>query len=158
MIERLPIAGCGFLLAVLWFDLMFDALALTAPPGMLAEERLAAISAYYARVTTAADPMGRFVGVVMITTLAALMAQLWRGRLPRAPAALSFALVLAPVSLALLRILPDAARLGARADPLDVQSELARSIGWEHCACLAAVIVALALQLWIPGRARAAPP
>ena len=47
-------AGCGFLLAVLWFDLMFDVQALRAPEGELPERSLASIAGYYARVTTAA--------------------------------------------------------------------------------------------------------
>src|SRR2546422_6120331 len=46
----------GFLLAVLWFDLMFDAQALGRRPvgGPLAEPVLASIAAYYRHVTTSA--------------------------------------------------------------------------------------------------------
>jgi hypothetical protein len=52
-------AGGGFLLAVLWFDLMFDVQVLGRDERELPEERLASIAAYYARVTTAARPMNR---------------------------------------------------------------------------------------------------
>ena len=52
------IACGGFLLAVLWMDLMFDVQVLrhrgsTAP---LPEDVLASIAAYYRRVTTDAEP------------------------------------------------------------------------------------------------------
>jgi hypothetical protein len=50
-------AGAGFLLAVLWFDLMFDVQVLRAAPGALPEPVLASIAGYYARVTTAARPI-----------------------------------------------------------------------------------------------------
>jgi hypothetical protein len=44
--------GAGFLLAVLWFDLMFDVQALVAPGGEpLSEHALAPTTAYYRRVT-----------------------------------------------------------------------------------------------------------
>ena len=49
-------AGAGFLLAVLWFDLMFDVQAARQPGGDLPEEVLASIAGYYRRVTT---PRGR---------------------------------------------------------------------------------------------------
>jgi hypothetical protein len=54
-------AGAGFLLAVLWFDLMFDVQVLGQGGPVLAEERLSSIAAYYARVTTAARPMNRLI-------------------------------------------------------------------------------------------------
>jgi hypothetical protein len=51
-------AGAGFLLAVLWFDLMFD-VQTRKYTGDLPPEVLASISAYYCRVTTEAYPMNR---------------------------------------------------------------------------------------------------
>ena len=68
-------AGAGFLLAVLWFDLMFDVQALRRGDGELPEAALASIAGYYARVTTAARPMNRLIAAVMLVTLAALVAQ-----------------------------------------------------------------------------------
>ena len=48
-------AGAGFLLAVLWFDLMFDVQVLGgARDRELPEEMLASVAGYYRRVTTAA--------------------------------------------------------------------------------------------------------
>jgi hypothetical protein len=52
-------AGVGFLLAVLWFDLMFD-VQTRQYTGDLPPEVLASISAYYRRATTEAYPMNRW--------------------------------------------------------------------------------------------------
>ena len=48
-------AGAGFLLAVLWFDLMFDVQTRRSAANVLPTEVLASISAYYRRVTTDDD-------------------------------------------------------------------------------------------------------
>ena len=71
-------AGAGFLIAVLWFDLMFDVQA-RLPGAALPEAVLASISAYYRRVTTEASPMGRLVSVAMLVTVAAIVGGLLRG-------------------------------------------------------------------------------
>jgi len=59
-------AGAGFLVAVLWFDLMFDVQVRKDVGSKLPPEVLASISAYYRRVTTDAYPMNRLVALVMI--------------------------------------------------------------------------------------------
>ena len=46
--------AAGFLLAVLWFDLMFDVQVSATPAGELPEQVLASIAGYYRRVTTTA--------------------------------------------------------------------------------------------------------
>jgi hypothetical protein len=71
-------AGAGFLLAVLWFDLMFD-VQTRKYTGDLPPEVLASISAYYRRVTTEICPMNRLVGLVMVLTLAAICAEIVQG-------------------------------------------------------------------------------
>jgi hypothetical protein len=71
-------AGAGFLLAVLWFDLMFD-VQTRKYTGDLPPEVLASISAYYRRVTTEAYPMNRLVALVMVLTLAAICAEIVQG-------------------------------------------------------------------------------
>jgi len=70
----------GFLLAVLWFDLMFHVQTRkhTGDPP----EVLASISAYYRRVTTEAYPMNRLVALVMVLTLAAICAEIVQGENP----------------------------------------------------------------------------
>ena len=75
-------AGAGFLLAVLWFDLMFDVQVARHDRGPLPEPVLASIAGYYRRVTTAARPMNRLVAAVMVATLATIIAQIARGEQP----------------------------------------------------------------------------
>jgi hypothetical protein len=144
---ELPIACGGFLLAVLWFDLMFDVQVLRHPQGDLPEAVLASIAGYYRRVTTEARPMTHAVGLVMIIGLAALIVQLASGSVPRWASLSSLALAAAPIVLAARRVLPNAVRLGGRGDPLAVQSALARQICRDHLFCLAAIAVFLAVQL-----------
>src|SRR5260370_25936127 len=68
-------AGTGFLLAVLWFDLMFDVQTRKHAGDVLPPEVLSSISAYYRRVTTEAYPMNRLVAVALLLTLAASCAE-----------------------------------------------------------------------------------
>jgi hypothetical protein len=75
-------AGIGFLLAVLWFDLMFDVQTRRHAGDLLPGEVLASISAYYRRVTTEAYPMNRLVALVMALTLAAICAEILQGENP----------------------------------------------------------------------------
>ena len=140
-------AGAGFLLAVLWFDLMFDVQVLGHPERELPEPVLASIAAYYGRVTTAARPMNRLVASVMLATLAAIVVEVAREDPNSWLPWLSLALAVAPVTLAAARIVPRAVRLGARADPLARQSELARSIFRGHVFSAAAIAALVTVQL-----------
>src|SRR5712664_2104452 len=72
-------AGAGFLLAVLWFDLMFDVQTRKHGGNLLPPEVLASISAYYRRVTTEAYPMNRLIALVMLLTLAAICTEIAQG-------------------------------------------------------------------------------
>lgn len=85
-VEAVVFGGAGFLLAVLWFDLMFDVQVRSHSGVVLPDEVLASISSYYRRVTTDAAPMNRFVAIGMIVTLAGIGAQAatWAGAGPRA--------------------------------------------------------------------------
>ena len=69
-------AGAGFLLAVVWFDLMHDVQVLRLGPGEDAGQALTSIASYYRRVTTDARPMNRLVAAVMAATLAAIVVEL----------------------------------------------------------------------------------
>ena len=66
-------ACSGFLFAVLWMDLMFDAQvrAERNPKGELPEPALASIAGYYRRAVTEARPMSRLVAGVMVVLLGA---------------------------------------------------------------------------------------
>jgi hypothetical protein len=140
-------AGAGFLLAVLWFDLMHDVQARGARERDVPEEALASIARYYARVTTDARPMNRLVAAVMLATLAAIAVQAATGDAPAWVAWSSLALAGGAVALAGARTVPAAVRLGARADDPATQSRLARAIRRDHLLCLAAIAAVLTLQL-----------
>ena len=141
-------AGAAFLIAVLWFDLMFDVQARRrAEP--LPPEVLASISAYYRRVTTQARPMGALVSVVMLLTVAAIVAELVQGQPPRWIAWPSLVLAASAIGLALSRAVRNAQRLGAATDPPPVQTALARGLLGDHLYCLAAMTCVLGLQLFV---------
>jgi hypothetical protein len=140
-------AGAGFLLAVLWFDLMFDVQVLGHGERELPEQPLASIAGYYRRVTTAARPMNRLIAAVMLATLAAIVTEIVSGDAPRAVAWISLVLAAGPILLAGGRTVPSAVRLGERSDTLARQSALARSICREHLLCLAGIVALLVLQL-----------
>ena len=144
----LSISG-GFLLGVLWMDLMFDVQVLPQLFGgaSIPEAALDSISAYYRRVTTDARPMGHLVGTGIALSVLGSLAQgvgaaggLWYRFAP-----LLFSGI--PGSLAALRTVPNAIRLGGRADTLEVQAELARSILLDHLICVTSIAIFIALQL-----------
>jgi len=145
--EKFAAAGLGFLLAVLWFDLMFDTQT-RAYAGELPPEVLASISAYYRRVTTDAWPMNRLVASVMVLTLGAIGVQVAQGGKRRWVAWVSLALVGFGVVFALTRTVPNAVRLGSAVDTLAVQSELARSIYQDHLLSFARTALVLGLHLF----------
>jgi len=146
---RRTLAACGgFLLAVLWFDLMFDVQVLPyrgAP--LLPEDVLVSIAAYYRRVTTDAFPMDRLIAAVMLITVAGSVYVLLRARTHRWRAGLALTLCAAPITLAAVRVLPNAVRLGTRADSIAVQTELARTICDDHLICWVLIGAFVALQL-----------
>jgi hypothetical protein len=140
-------AGSGFLLAVLWFDLMFDVQVLGHREPHLPEDVLASIAAYYRRVTTAARPMNRLIATVMLATLAAIGLQIADDDAPGWVGPTSLALAVLPVLLAAVHTVPGAVRLGSRTGTLEVQSQLARSICRDHLVCLASIASLLVVQL-----------
>ncbi len=149
MITTLPLiltAGAGFLLAVLWFDLMFDVQVrrLGDPDGAA---RLDSIADYYRRVTLEAYPANRLVAAVMLVVIGGSVLQVFTGPLPRGRALLALVTAVAPIGLAGARVVPNAMRLGGRRDPLETQHQLARAIWRDHVFCFAAMVVFLLLQL-----------
>ena len=141
-------AAAGFLVAVLWFDLMFDVQVLRhRRVPEVPEDTLESISAYYRRVTTTASPMGRLVGLVMVVLVVALVVQAINGGAPTWVSVISIPAAIFAIGLAMVRVFPRAKRLGGRTDPLFVRSRLARSICRDHLICLAAMCVVVASQL-----------
>ena len=140
-------AGAGFLLAVLWFDLMFDVQTLRQPPGDLPKPVLTSISTYYARVTPAARPMNRLISLVMLATTVALITQLAGDDAPDWAASASLACALGAIVLAGAHTVPSAVRLGRADDDIAERTRLARTVTRDHLICIAAIVSVLVLQL-----------
>jgi hypothetical protein len=139
----------GFLFAVLWMDLIFDVQVLPyrKVATELPEPVLASIAAYYHRATTTSQPMSRLIAAVMLTLLATLVVQAARGHDPGWLLVTSAPLVGIPTMLALTHTVPDAVRLGHRADSPSEQTRLARSVCRDHLLCATCILVFLVL--WV---------
>jgi hypothetical protein len=140
-------AGAGFLLAVLWFDLMFDVQTRKHAGDPLPPEVLASISAYYRRVTTEAYPMNRLVALVMVLTLAAICAEIVQGENPWWIGWGSIALAGSGFVPTMIRTVPNARRLGSGKDSAEGQSKLARAVWRDHVFSFARMLGVLSLQL-----------
>lgn len=136
----------GFLLAVLWMDLMFD-IAARRGKAILEEPVLQSITGYYRRATTTSQPMGAVIAGVMLLLLAALAAEAVRGNSPGWLIGASALLAGGPISLALLRTVPNAVRLGRRTGSPAEQTRLARAVLRDHVLC--AIGMALFVALWV---------
>ncbi len=142
-------ASAGFLLAVLWMDLIFDTQILRPDPARHRETEdaaLASIAAYYRRATTS-RPMSVVIVLAMATLVACVAVEAVLGERPAWLIAVSAVLAGGPILLALARTVPAAVRLGGRTDPPAVQVRLARRILRDHLACLAAM--SAFLVLWV---------
>jgi len=140
-------AGAGFLLAVLWFDLMFDVQTRKHPNDPLPPDVLASMSAYYRRVTIEAYPMNRLVALVMLLTLAAICAEIVQGEYEWWIGWGSLLLAGSGFVPTMMRTVPNARRLGSGQDSAEVQSQLARAICRDHIFSLARMTCVLILQL-----------
>jgi hypothetical protein len=151
--QPIVVAGAGFLLAVLWFDLMFDVQVLPHRGSVdLPEPVLASIAGFYRRVTTEARPMNRLIAAVMVVVLAGLVAQIVLDDVPGWVSVVSLAAAFTGIGLAGAHTVPSAVRLGGRADPPGEQSRLARTICRDHLVCLTAIATLLVVQLaWASG-------
>ena len=140
--------GAGFLLAVLWFDLMFDVQVRKHRGDVLPPEVLASISAYYRRVTTEAFPMNRLVALMMLATMSAIVAEIVVGANPWWVAWGSLLISGSGIVPSLRQTVPNARRLGSGVDSPEEQSALARGIYRSHVGSFARMSTVLALQLF----------
>jgi hypothetical protein len=149
VVTSLLTACSGFLFAVLWMDLIFDAQvrADRNPAGDLPESVLASIAGYYRRAVTGSRPMSRLIAVVMLVLLAALGFRVVRGHDPGWLVAVSALLAGVPILLALTRTVPHAVRLGNRGGSPTDQTALARSIWRDHLLCAGCMLAFLVL--WV---------
>jgi hypothetical protein len=146
-------AACaGFLIAVLWMDLMFDSQVLRhRGTDVLPEAVLASISGYYRRATTTSRPMSYLIAVVMAILLGALAVRSLTGDDPLWLIATSVVLAGFPIALAMARTVRRAVRLGARTDDRAEQSRLARAVCVDHLVCLACLSGFLVVWLTLAG-------
>ncbi len=149
VVAPLLTACSGFLLAVLWMDLIFDVQVFRhrGSDDDLPEPVLASIAGYYHRATTTSRPMSRLIVLVMAILLGALVFQAAQSRDPGWLLVISAGLVGFPTMLALTHTVPNAIRLGHRADPPPEQTRLARSICRDHLICAGCMIAFLVL--WV---------
>ena len=139
-------ACAGFLLAVLWMDLMFDSQAGLRGPQP-DEAALASIGAYYQRATTTSQPRGTLIAGVMAVLLVTVGVDAVLGGRPAWLLIASAVLAGGPIVLAMLRTVPNAVRLSRRAGTTAEQTRLARSVYRDHLVCLAGMSTFLALRL-----------
>jgi len=139
----------GFLLAVLWMDLIFDVqvLGYRDSGDELPEPVLASIAGYYHRATTTSRPMSLLIVLVMLILVGALGFQTVHGDDPAWFLAVSAVVAGGPILLALTRTVSAAVRLGNRTDNPAGQTRLARSVCRDHLLCLGCVFVFVAL--WV---------
>jgi hypothetical protein len=151
LVTALLTACSGFLLAVLWMDLIFDAQVLThrRAGDSLPEPVLASIEGYYHRATTTSRPMSHVIALVMVILLSALAFRAAYGRDPGWLVVASAVLAGLPILLALIRTVPNAVRLGNRSGSPAEQTRLARSVCLEHLLCFAFMLAFLIL--WLAG-------
>ncbi|MFI5040534.1 MAG: hypothetical protein ACHQNA_01575 [Acidimicrobiales bacterium] len=76
----------------------------------------------------------------------AILLQLIRDDAPRWVSAVSMGSALVAIGLAATHTVPNAVRLGARRDTVEVQSRLARSVLRDHVVCLALISLLLGTQ------------
>jgi hypothetical protein len=132
----------GFLLAVLWMDLMFDVQVLAHRHAVeLPEAVVVSIAGYYHRVTTASRPMSHLVAGVMAILLITLGLRLASGRDPLWLVVASVPLTVVPIVLALSRTVPNAVRLGRRAGSPTEQTRRARAICLDHLLCVGCLVL-----------------
>ncbi len=152
MTNKIITAGSGFLLAVLWFDLMFDVQVWPYwGQEVLPEMVLASIAGYYQRVTTDAAPMNLLVGTVMVLVL---LTAFMRARDKRVTPWNRFSTLIlagAATSAGIEIAFPIAEQLGTRTDDLVTQTELANTIFVTHVACFVAITLMLLLQ-FVPAK------
>ena len=147
-------AACaGFLIAVLWMDLMFDSQVLRhRGTEVLPESVLSSIAGYYRRATTTSRPMSHLIALVMAILVGTLGFAWIGGPTTVWPLAVASALAVGPVLLALVRTVPHAVQLGARTGDPAEQARLARTVFVDHLVCVTCLAGFLVIWLAISAR------
>jgi hypothetical protein len=140
----------GFMLAILYIDLMFDVMAVPYRRSgtTLPKDVLDPITHYYSRVT-----QNPYVLIfVMLTTTIVLVLQIVYGLTPRWAAYSSLAAMGLAMAAGIVRVIPTAKRLASGKDPAEVQTRLVQSVLTAHVLLLICILVLAAIQLVAAGR------
>ncbi len=143
LLARVLSATAGCLLAVLWMDLMFDVQYFSREPV----DAVTSIATYYRRVTLDAGWMSGLIATVMLVTIVGVVIQVRISRTPRWRRAVTAVLAFAPITLALVLVVPAARELGASNASVVDRLELVRFIAWSHLGCFASMACFLATQI-----------
>lgn len=142
----------GFMLAVLYIDLMFD---VTAVPyrrsgAPLPKAVLDPITLYYGRITQ--NPF--VLGFVMLTTAVSLVFEIVYNLVPRWAGYVSLGAMALAMVAATLKVIPAAQRLASGKDPADVQTRLIHGMFPSHVVLLISILLLAAVQLATAGTAK----
>ncbi len=135
----------GFMLAILYIDLMFDVMSVPHRRSGTALPRdvLEPITHYYRRVTQ--NPY--VLMFVMLTTTVSLVLQIVYGLTPRWAAYASLAVMGLAMVAGIFKVIPTARRLASGQDPAEVQTRLVHGVFTAHVLLLACILVLAAIQL-----------
>jgi hypothetical protein len=143
----IPLFGCiGFMLAVLYIDLMFDVSAVPyrRAKTALPKEVLDPITHYYGRITQ--NPY--VLMLVMLTTIICIGAEIVFGLAPRWVGYSSLFLMGLSILASVLKVIPTAQRLGSGKDPEVVRTRMVHSMLPFHVVLLVSIVLLAAVQVF----------
>ncbi len=140
----------GFMLAVLYIDLMFDVMAVPhrRTGKTLPKEVLDPITRYYGRITQ--NPY--VLMFVMLTTTICLVMEIVYDLAPRWAAYSSLVLMGLAVVAGTAKVIPTAQRLASGKDPEDRQTGLIHSMFPSHVFLLICILLLTAIQFSATGQ------
>jgi len=134
----------GFMMAVLYIDLMFDIMA--APyrktNAALPKAVLDSITHYYGRITQ--NPY--VLMFVMLTALLCIGSEILYDLVPRWAAYSSLGLMLLSMMTGVLKVIPTAQRLGAGTDSEDARTRMVHSMMPFHLILMVNILLLTAIQ------------
>ena len=135
----------GFMLAILYIDLMFDVMAVPyrRSGAALPKDVLEPITHYYRRVTQ--NPY--VLMFVMMTTTISLVVQIVYGLTPRWAAYSSLAAMGLVMVGGIVKVIPTARRLASGREPPEVQTRLIHGAFTAHVLLLVCILVLAVIQL-----------
>ena len=139
----------GFMLAILYIDLMFDVMSVPhrRSGATLPREVLDPITHYYGRVTR--NPY--VLMFVMLTTTIFLVLQIVYGLTPRWAAYGSLAAMGLAMVAGIVKVIPAARRLASGKDPAEVRTRLIHGVFTAHVLLLVCILVLAVIQLVVSG-------